>query len=171
MLMPQTIKQTLTCLLLLCSLALVQPTDALAQPAAAQRCGQPEGRGRHGHPRFKPEEMQKKAEAFIIREAGLTPKEVETFFPLLNDMKRRQRDLHKKIGRALRRVEKEKLSEKDCEKILKEVVRLQRQAAELETKAYADWQRVLPAEKLLKVMKADREFGRKFFMKMTGKRR
>ena len=108
--------------------------------------------------RIDPEEFHKKLEAFITREARLTEAEVRAFFPMFYELRKQQRVYHTKIAQASRRVRRENLSGK-------------KQAMELELSYYDKWRKVLPASKIVKVLEADRFFGRKMFNNMVHPRK
>lgn len=131
-------------------------TDQQPQPGKEQ----PERR-----PPFNPQEFRKKVEGYITREARLTPQEAKAFFPLYHQMKEQQRNLQAKINRAIQRVEREKLSEADCKRIISLVQKLQEQFNGLEKCYHSKFAKVLPAEKILRVMNAERNFGREMFRK------
>jgi len=123
---------------------------------------------RHSKPSkkpFNPEEFRKKFETYIIKKSGLTETEAQRFFPLLHELRQQQRATQGKIRRALSRFDKEKLSDRDCERILAEIHRQQKLHNNLEAKYNEKFKKVLPARKLLKVIKAEREFGREMFRK------
>lgn len=121
--------------------------------------------------KFDPEEFHKKLEAFITCEARLTEAEARAFFPMFYELKKQQRVYHTKIAQASRRVRKENLSEKECEKILMSVRKWKKQVMELELSYYEKWGKVLPASKIIKVLEADRFFGRKMFNNMVHPRK
>lgn len=121
--------------------------------------------------KIDPEEFHKKLEAFITSEARLTEAEARAFFPMFYELKKQQRVYHTKIAQASRRVRKENLSEKECEKILTSIRKWKKQAMELELSYYDKWRKVLPASKIVKVLEADRFFGRKMFNNMVHPRK
>jgi len=140
--------------------------------AQGQRPGYNQQDGRHG-PRpgrgnFNPTEFRKKVRAFITKEAKLTQSEANIIFPLFFELKDQQRNLKKKIDNACRRVTKERLSERDCQQILAEVKRMQRQFGELEGKFYDRLrQRKISASTILRLMAADEKFRRTTFHNAT----
>ncbi len=121
--------------------------------------------------RIDPEEFHKKLEAFITREARLTEAEARAFFPMFYELRKQQRVYHTKIAQASRRVRRENLSEKECEKTLTSIRKWKKQAMELELSYYDKWRKVLPASKIVKVLEADRFFGRKMFNNMVHPRK
>lgn len=134
-----------------------QPHDRMEPPREKPR--------KPGDRPFNPEEFRKNFEKYIIQKAGLLPSEAQRFFPLFHELRQQQRSVQGKIRKALSRIDKEKLSDSDCERILAEIHRLQKQHNNLEIKYNEKFKKALPARKLLKVIKAEREFGRDMFRK------
>lgn len=108
-------------------------------------------------------ERKKMFEAFVAREAGLTREEAAVFFPLLHEYHTQQRDINRKIRRATRRVRQEKLSDRECSKLLDEIVRLKRSSVSLEEKYIHLWEQKISPAKVLKVIDAEHRFGRQMF--------
>lgn len=116
---------------------------------------------------FDPEAYFRKMEAYIAEQAGLTAAEEKAFFPLFREAKRQQRELSRKIKKQMRRLSQENPNEATCNQILAEVQNLHLQEAQLQNAALREWRKVLSAKKVLKVLKAENEFGRKTFREMT----
>lgn len=116
---------------------------------------------------FDPEAYFRKMEAYITEQAGLTAAEERAFFPLFREAKRQQRELSRKIKKQMRRLSQENPNEATCNRILAEVQNLHLQEAQLQNAALREWRKVLSAKKVLKVLKAENEFGRKTFREMT----
>lgn len=116
---------------------------------------------------FDPEAYFRKMEAYITEQAGLTAAEGKAFFPMFREAKRQQRELSRKIKKQMRRLSQENPNEATCNQILAEVQNLHLQEAQLQNAALREWRKVLSAKKVLKVLKAENEFGRKTFREMT----
>lgn len=136
-----------------------------AQPPHCGPAPRHEQHGKKGGKPFNPEKFRKDFEQYVTRKAGLTAAEAKRFYPLFHELRRQQRDIQQKIRRTMRRMDKEKLSDKDCERILAEVHRLQKMHNELESKYNQRFKKALSARKLLMVMRAEHEFGRDMFRK------
>ena len=121
--------------------------------------------GQNSGPAFNPQEFRQKFESYVTKRAALSPAEARAFFPLFHKMKTKEREIRDKIKRMLYRVQTERVSNTDCQRILQEVLRLRQQKSDLEQRSYRDFSRVLSAEKLLRVMEAERAFGREMFRK------
>ena len=142
------------------------------QPNQGMRPQQP-GKGPDGKP-FNPAEFRETVRAFITKEAGLSKKEADVVFPLFFDLKDLQRDLHKKIDRACTHAARERLTERECQRVLAEVQRLQRQAVDAENQFYDRLRaRGITASKVLRIKAADEKFRRSTFHQVArgGQRR
>ena len=120
--------------------------------------------------KFDFEQFRKDLTKYISTRAGFTAKETQAFFPLFFEMKAKQRSYKRKMVRAYRRVEKEDLSEKDCQKILREVESLEGKKDEMERTYMQRLEKAVGAKKLMKALNADHEFGRKMFHNMAGRK-
>ena len=142
-------------------LMLVTATSAVAQQR--HHFDQRPPQGQTQGPAFNPQEFRQKFEAYVTKRAGLSPAEAKAFFPLFHNMKTKEREIREKIKRMLHRVQTERVSNADCQRILQEVLRLRQQKSELEQRSYREFSRVISAERLLRVMEAERAFGREMF--------
>lgn len=151
------------------ALALPCPLTLQAQrhnPHQAPHAAQPAPH--RGKRHFNPAEFRQKVRTFITREAALTQAEADIVFPLFFEMKDAQRQLKHRIDNACRRVCTENLSERDCQRLLEEVQRMQRQIAEYDaTFCKKLRQRGIPASKILHIKAADEKFRRSTFRNAT----
>lgn len=139
------------------------------QPPRHQQGGE---RGQRGGGGFNPTEFRQKVRDFITHEARLTTQEANIVFPIFFEIKDQQRDLHHKIDKACKRISTEHLSERDCEKILSEIKRLQRQMADLDATLIDRLRaRGLAASKILAIKAADEKFRRTTFRNATHRHR
>ncbi len=127
----------------------------------------PSSKSTYQKDKFHPTEFIQQLEDFITKEANLTTEEAQAFFPKFHEMKKKQREIQKKIKRCSRRIEKEQLSEEECNAILNEITNFNKQEAEIQSKAYQEWKKILSSSKILKVLNADHKFGKQVFRKMT----
>ena len=121
--------------------------------------------------KFDFEQFRKDLTKHISTRAGFTAKEAQAFFPLFFEMKAKQRSYMRKTVRAYRRVEKEDLKEKECQKILREVENLEGKKDEMERTYMQRLEKAVGAKKLMKALNADHECGRKMFHNLAGHRR
>lgn len=148
----------------------------VAVPAAAKSvspiappevCDQPEGpeKGRPGH--FNPEKFKKDLSEYVTRAAGLTCDEAKKFFPVYFEYKDKQRNLEHQKGRSLRAAADQNMNDRDCKRILKNIVELDEKLARIEEQYFARFEKIVGPKKFLKVLVAERSFGRETFRKMT----
>ena len=142
-----------------CIFFLLVGMPVLAQPPRGPHRPPMQMRGKG----FDPGKIRLEHERYITEKAGLTPDEAQRFFPLFHELKQQHRDIRGKIRRAMERVENSRLTELDARRILSEVRRLRSQEAKLDMDAYVRFERILPPQKLLRVMRADHELRRDIF--------
>lgn len=155
------------CLLLVSLVAL--------QPVEAHTCCDPNGcqpknerRGTRGdRPRFDGERFKQELTAYVTREAGLTAAEAKQFFPLFFEMKEALRNLEHQKGQALRQAATAHMTERDCQRVLQVVANLDQKRERMEANYVKRLTRIVGARKMVKVLHADRMFGRHVFKKMT----
>lgn len=119
-----------------------------------------------GKPAFSPWEYMKQEEQFITAKAGLTLIEAESVFPLLHQMKERQREIDGKIFRLFNQTNYLALSEADSKSIIKKIERLNKEKQAIETSYNHKMLSVLSAKKFLKFKQAEMNFGRFMLHKM-----
>ncbi len=119
-----------------------------------------------GKPAFSPWEYMKKEEQYITAKAGLTIIEAESVFPLLHQMKERQRDIGGKIFRLLDRADNDYLSEAESRSIIKQIEQLNKEKQNIENTYNRKMLSILSAKKYLKFKQAEMSFGRFMLHKM-----
>lgn len=111
---------------------------------------------------FSPEKFQADLEAFITKEAGLTNKEAEKFFPLYNEMRNAQRVKFNRI----RQLSKAKATdEAACRDIIKQCDKLEIELKKIQQSYHNKFLTVISARKLLDVIKAENKFHRRSLKK------
>lgn len=120
---------------------------------------------------FSPQQFQREQEAFIIKEAGITPLEAARFFPLFQKSQARQREINWEIRKCMRAMRKAELTDKEAGKLLNTLKDLNEQRTEEENKSYDDAERCLGAYKALKVVSAKQKFDRRIFHKMVDRKK
>ena len=117
-------------------------------------------------PKFSPEKFRADLECFIVREAGLTPVESSTFFPLYDEMCKRQRA----IFNRRRRIDKATpQNDADCRKLIKERDRLDMELKKIQQVYHAKFLNVLSPKKVFDVLKAEDKFHRRMLRNRDGK--
>lgn len=129
----------------------------------------------NSHPSTKGErndfdKFKRDLQMFIVREAGLTEREARVFFPIYFEMKEKLRNIGHQRGRAIRKAVEENMNERDCQRVFNELVSLDKKSQRIETQYMERLKKIVGARKYLKVIDADRRFGRKVLKKMTDKK-
>lgn len=124
-------------------------TIALAQP------------GPHGpRPPFDPQKFEKELEQFIVAEAGLTPAESARFFPVYEEMRRKQMAFFSDM-------QKDRFADtsndKECKRIIREADKRDLDLKMLQSEYHERFMQVLSPSKALKVIRAEEKFHRKIF--------
>ena len=110
--------------------------------------------------KFNPQQFERELHQFIVTEAGLTPGEAAAFFPLFDEMQRKQRMLFDKMRVYMH------TNTSDNNASLKAIQAMDNNDIEikkLQKTYHIKFCKVLPAGKVLKVLKADEKFHRKVF--------
>lgn len=127
-------------------------------------------KGKGGPKNFNSEKLKNELRAHITREANLTPKEANVFFPIFFEKKDKQRALQRQKSSMLRHAAKDKMSETDCRRVLQEVENLDKKIQRIEHEYTERLRKRIGCKKLVKAMAADMSFGRKMFHRMTKNR-
>ena len=114
--------------------------------------------------RFDPERFQADLEQFITIEAVLTAQEAAIFFPVYREMKQKQ---HAIFGQMKRYRFTDVTDDKASHKAIKEQDKLDIQIKELQQKYHDKFMKLLPAGKVLKIIKAEDKFHRQAFRRMA----
>ena len=114
--------------------------------------------------RFDPERFQADLEQFITIEAVLTAQEAAIFFPVYREMKQKQ---HAIFGQMKWYRFTDVTDDKASHKAIKEQDNLDIQIKELQQKYHDKFMKLLPAGKVLKIIKAEDKFHRQAFRRMA----
>lgn len=169
--MKQTLRNTILLLVALAvcpwvganSFAAAGPdNDAAVQTAGSQPQCQPQK-----DRRFSPEEYVKKCDAFMIKEAKITPSEAKDFFPLYHEMKDKQRSCEFEKGKLERQVMKQMPDDKECQRILNRINALNKQIESIEESYQKKLLKVVSPSKLLSAKIAEKKFERRMLRNMV----
>lgn len=117
--------------------------------------------------KFNPQQFEKELHQYIVSEAGLTPREAAAFFPLFDEMQRKQRLLFDKMRIYMH------TNTSDDKASLKAIQAMDNndlQIKKLQKEYHQKFCKVLPAGKVLQILKADEKFHRRAFKKMVRER-
>ncbi len=131
--------------------------------SSALTMAQEEAPGKKGN--FDPKAFEQDLEQYIVKEAGLTKAEEEKFLPIYREMRQKQIKVMDSGRKAL---ENKPTTEKDFETLLKthdnEDIELKKIAQTYHNKMLT----VVPASKVIKVIRAEQNFHRNTFRQHIG---
>lgn len=116
--------------------------------------------------KFDPRRFEIEMQQFITTEAGLTPKEAAAFFPLFEEMQRKQRACFDKM-RCYRFVDTK--DDKACLEAIRQMDETDMEIKRIQRDYHERFCKVLPPGKVLKVIRADEKFHRQAFKRMVKK--
>lgn len=122
----------------------------------------------HKQARFTPERFQAQLEQYITKKACLTPKEAAKFFPVYDEMRRKQRHIHDEM-KALKRIKP--MTDSECKKNIIKRDELEIEIKEVQKKYHEKFMQILPAKKVYDVLKAEDRFHRQMFKRSANHKR
>ena len=108
-----------------------------------------------GDRHFDPKKFQQMKEQSLTKAASLTPEEAKAFFPLYNEMRTKQREM----GRQIHNLKKN--AQGDPKATIMRIKQLQVDMAELERSYFDRILKLVPPEKVLKVIETEDDFHRR----------
>lgn len=115
------------------------------------------------HPPFNPAKFEADLEQFITVNACLSPSQAASFFPVYRQMMKKQRALFDEM-RRLRMINPK--DNEACEKAIRKQDELDIQIKQLQQEYHGRFLMILPANKVLSIIKAEEKFHRQIFKKM-----
>lgn len=114
-------------------------------------------------PPFNPAKFEADLEKYISTHAGLLPSESAKFFPVYREMMKKQRMLFDEMRRC--RMFGASTNEECAEKI-RRMDEMDIRIKQLQQEYHSRFMTILPAKKVLNIIKAEEEFHREMFRKM-----
>ncbi|MEI6822688.1 MAG: hypothetical protein WCL51_12205 [Bacteroidota bacterium] len=105
--------------------------------------------------------------AYITKELDLTPQEAQQFWPVYNEFETQRKAINKDFkGQNIeeRQIDFNTLSDKDALEMADNHIILAQKVLDLRKKYHAEFKKILPAKKLLKLYQAEKDFN-KFLLK------
>ena len=115
------------------------------------------------HPPFNPAKFEVDLEQFITVNACLSPSQAASFFPVYRQMMKKQRALFDEM-RRLRMINPK--DNEACEEAIRKQDELDIQIKQLQQEYHGRFLMMLPANKVLSIIKAEEKFHRQIFKKM-----
>lgn len=100
---------------------------------------------------FNKQEFRQRMQEFITKEASLTQEEAKAFFPIYNEYKDKQRQIHISINKLKKNAPQDN-NEKAYEKCLMEMALLNAQMAGLDSVYYKKICKTISAQKFFKIL-------------------
>ena len=114
-------------------------------------------------PPFNPAKFEADLEQFITVNACLSPSQAASFFPVYRQMMKKQRALFDEM-RRLRMINPK--DNEACEEAIRKQDELDIQIKQLQQEYHGRYLMMLPANKVLSIIKAEEKFHRQIFRKM-----
>ncbi|MGI6222618.1 MAG: hypothetical protein ACOYJG_03305 [Prevotella sp.] len=117
---------------------------------------------------FNPQQFEMELEKYIENKVRLTPKESAAFFPLYEEMRAKQR-VYFQRDKQNRHVNPN--DSKACEKAVREHDENELQLKRIQQSYHNKFMKILPANKVYQIIKAEKEFHKKKFRRAVRNRR
>lgn len=103
--------------------------------------------------------FEKNKQEFIMKEAGLTQGEADSFFPLNNELQKKKLELHRKYKDNLEHTKGAvNISNEEYEQLINENINIKMKEAELDKEYSERFNKLISPEKLFKAQQAERAF-------------
>lgn len=114
------------------------------------------------------EKMRSEQVAFITSELNLTEAEAQAFWPVYNDIQAQKREAFGKSFEAMKALKEAVDNGSDTKKLLDEYLKAKKAVDEIEYDAPAKYAKVLPAEKVAKLILSEEHFRHKQIGRLGG---
>ena len=114
--------------------------------------------------KFDPEKFSREQEAFIAKEARLSPQEAEKFFPVFREMKNKQRALFHKQRQWVR---SKPMNDKDAAKLISDMDKIDMELKKIQMAYHTKFCKVIPASKVFLCLYAEERFKHQIMDKMS----
>lgn len=143
-----------------CAIALVSVV-AYAQPKTHK--------GKHNGGEEWREKVRAEQVAFLTSELNLTEAEAQAFWPVYNDVQNQRRDAFKVSGDAFKALQEGLDEGKDVSPLLDAYLDAKKACDKIDADALARYKKVLPVEKVAKLLLAEEKFRHQQIGKLGGK--
>lgn len=114
--------------------------------------------------KFNPAKFKADAKAFILKEVSMTPTESKAFFPVYFEMIDKKGEVFKRLGQMRKQQPK---TDAEARKLITTHDQLSLRLQQIENDYHKKFLTVLPAKKVLLVMRADGKFRRQSLQKVA----
>lgn len=105
--------------------------------------------------KFNPQQFRRDQEAFIIKDAKLSPQEANAFFPLFRELQDKQRAL---FGQQMKLARQRPANDRDASRLIEEMDEIELKIAKLKSQYHTKFCRAIPAMKVQRCIKAEERF-------------
>lgn len=116
---------------------------------------------------FSHEEFCKRQQEFITKHAKLTPTEAENFFPLFFELQKKKWEINKEARKRVKKEHGQELTDEGYNKLVNEIADAKIKIAQLEKSYIEKYLKIIPAQKILDVQRAEDRFQREIIKKMA----
>ncbi|MCF0186908.1 MAG: hypothetical protein HUJ98_10525 [Bacteroidaceae bacterium] len=107
---------------------------------------------------FSPKDYQKRFEAYVTKEAGLTKEEAARFFPLYREMQEKQRVYYHEMRQITHKTNTQHTSESEFRKLNDKICELNINTHKMETAYLSKFRKIISDKKYFMVRKAEESF-------------
>ena len=107
--------------------------------------------------------------AHITEQMDLTQKEAQKFWPIYNANEAAEHKLREKSTERRKEKKPEELSESEAKKLLLDMMNVEKEKQELQSRLVTDLLKFLPAKKIIALMRAERSFKRKMLQEFKSR--
>jgi hypothetical protein len=118
-------------------------------------------------PKFSPEKFEEELRVYIIQQAGLTQQEADKFFPVYNEMRKKQ---HALFNRQKEAHKVKPATEEGCMKAIQERDNLEVEQKRIQQNYHNKFFDILPASKVYDILQAEDRFHRHKLKQLGGNR-
>lgn len=103
------------------------------------------------------QEFEKNKQEFIIKEAQLTTKEAEVFFPLNIELQKKKLELHRKYHEDMKQAKDAgNISEEEYKKLINSNIDIRMKEAELDKEYSEKFNKIISPQKLFRIQQAEK---------------
>ncbi|MCR5003712.1 MAG: hypothetical protein K5984_05015 [Bacteroidales bacterium] len=117
------------------------------------------------------EKMMAEKIAFITTELNLTPEEAQDFWPIYNKAEEERGQFFKESHMAYKKIKtaiEEGATEENLKALIKDYTEIQKRGTEIDSKYFAEYIKVISAEKTAKLILSEEKFRRSQIHKLSG---
>ena len=121
-----------------------------------------------GRKNFDLKAFQTAKENIIKREANLTEKEANAFFPVYHEMSEKRFEANREVRKEMKRLmSATTVSDAEYQKNIEEQIKIKEKEAAIEKEYFEKFKKILPIEKLFKVYAAEAKMNREMLKKYS----